>query len=315
MKELINDYLNYLVTSEKRDLKKTADKYKMCLNEFINFMNIQSIEDIKKLTYIDIRQNYLCKLRDDDGLGNQSLNLWVVSIKGFFKYLKGRKLINDNVAVDIKRFTVQTKQEICKEDELHKLLNIAKEEFEHKKDYLSCRNNFILNMLLATGLRNSELRSIKMTDISWKDGSFHVNGKYSKERYIKLCEPILKMYREYLEYRNLINTEDEHLFVSNNGKGLDVNTIGNIFKKFLKMAKIDTNITPHGLRHVFGSTLISSGVPIEVVAKMMGHSNINILYAFYLHVEEDCVDEAFEKNKFYNRSENEKNIRVIKWKW
>lgn len=311
LNEFLNEYAEYLTISEKRDYKKTVSKYLKNIRECFEYMHTSNVDDIKEWTYIDLRENWLCTKRDE-GLGSQSLNLRIVSIKSFLNYLKGRKIIKENVANEIKRFPVKQKEKCIDTRDIQEMIEEARLDFKEDPNFLNCRNHFILNFALGTGLRNSEMRDILLDDINFSNGIFTVKGKYSKNREIKLNEVLLSLYREYLYYRNQIETDDNHLFVSKNGKHMYSANFLDVFGKYAKRCKIE-NCTPHTFRHAFATILIEAGYPIEKVAKILGHSTSNVCYQWYYHPNTAEDMEIFDNNPFFKKNENiEINNKKVK---
>lgn len=307
LNKLLNEYSNYLIYSEKRDANKTVSKYLKNIRECFEYMHTSNVDDIKEWTYIDLRENWLCTKRDE-GLGSQSLNLRIVSIKSFLNYLKGRKIIKENVANEIKRFPVKQKEKCIDTRDIQEMIEEARLDFKEDPNFLNCRNHFILNFALGTGLRNSEMRDILLDDINFSNGIFTVKGKYSKNREIKLNEVLLSLYREYLYYRNQIETDDNHLFVSKNGKKIASANFKEIFEKYAKKCGLE-GITAHSFRHKFGTTMIENGYSIEQVAKAMGHSNVQVLYQWYYHPEFNDEDNLFDNNPFFKK-DNKNDITI-----
>ena len=311
LNELLNEYSNYLIYSEKRDANKTVNKYLKNIRECFEYMHTSNVDDIKEWTYIDLRENWLCAKRDE-GLGSQSLNLRIVSIKSFLNYLVGRKIIKENVAKEIKRFPVKQKEKCIDTKDIQDMIEEARLDFEENKNFLTMRNYFILSLAIGTGLRSDEMRSIKINDINFLDGKFEVRGKYSKNRQIKLNKELLSLYHDYLYYRNQINTEEDYLLVSKNGKHMYSANLNEVFGKYAERCKIE-NCTPHTFRHAFGTSLIEAGCPIEKVAKAMGHSNVQVLYQWYYHPEFNDEDNLFDNNPFFKKNENiEINNKKVK---
>lgn len=301
LRELMEKYKDYLVNSEKRDYNKTVRKYEYNIIECFNYMKTESIEDIKKYTYIDLRKEWL-SVKKEEGLSNQSLNLRIVSLKSFLNFLKGLKLINENVADNLKRFKIKQKEKVVDTDEVLKMINIAKKESKENPSFITVRNSFILEFTLATGLRNSEIRSIKVGDINFLNGKFTVTGKFSKDRRIKLNSNLMDSYRNYLWWRNQLNTTEEYLFVSKNGKKLASANLKEVFEKYSNLAGVEGKITTHSFRHKFATTMIEGGHSIEEVAKAMGHTNIQVLYQWYYHPELDKDNNIFDDNPIFSNS-------------
>lgn len=312
LNELLNEYSEFLVNSEGRSYEKTVSKYIKFIKESFKYLNINTLEDIDNLNYIDIRKNYLNVKRDIEGLGNQSLNLRLVANKSFCNFLKGKRLIKYNAYEDVKRYTIKQKEKIVDPRDIQDIIEEAKFDYENNPNYLTYRNYFILNLVWGTGTRNSETRSILIDDIDYTTGILVVKGKYSKNREIKLNKTLLDMYRKYLYYRNQISTNDNHLLVSKNGKPMASQNFKDIFTKYAERCGLE-GITPHTFRHSFASIMINNGIPIEVVSKLLGHTNVNITYQWYLHLGNDDIN-VFEQNPYFKDNKKIKDNIIKKVK-
>lgn len=156
----------------------------------------------------------------------------------------------------------------------------AKTNFQRKK---ASRDIIILELLYATGLRVSELCSIKYSNINFETGLIIINGKRKKERITQISNPkILNELKEYkLHYSN--NQTSDYLFVNNKDSRLSEQSVRNIIKKYVSEAGIQMNITPHMYRHSFATHLMDSGVDTRCIQELLGHSSINIT-EIYTHV-------------------------------
>lgn len=309
LNELLKEYSEFLVNSEGRSYEKTVSKYIKFIKESFKYLNINTLEDIDNLNYIDIRKNYLNVKRDIEGLGNQSLNLRLVANKSFCNFLKGKRLIKYNAYEDVKRYKIKQTDKAIDPRDIKNMINEAKLDYEESPNFLTMRNYFILNLTVGTGLRSQEIRDIKMNDINFTTGVFTTTGKYSKSREIKLNKELLSLYHDYLYYRNQINTEEDYLLVSKNGKHMYSANLNDVFKKYGARIGID-NMHTHLFRHGFGTALVESGVPIEKVSKLMGHSNMNTCFSFYYHPQ-TADDDIWDNNPYFNNKKNE-NIEINK---
>ena len=246
MKEYVNDYVNYEI-SEKKSLERTINKYVMCINEMIDMMSIKTIEDIDLLTWVDLRQNWIRK-KEREGLGASSLNLRISAARSFLSYLKGRKLIKDNVVNELKKFKCNAKEVEVDIEKIKYMLKLVNEDFKNNPCFLTARNRYMVHMLLFTAIRNEEIRDLTIYDIAL-DGNFSVSGKFNKTRMVSLPKQLMSMHQEYLLwYRKNVPNDSEYLFVSKTGKHLDKNIPNNIIKDLSKRAGI-SNWTCHSTRH------------------------------------------------------------------
>lgn len=144
------------------------------------------------------------------------------------------------------------------------------------------RDKCILMTLYGAGLRLSEVASLKVSDInSDKMQLFIRNAKGSKDRYAMLSQANLEILRAYWKaYR-----PKDWLFHSRNHTGTHITSraVQNIFKKYVKKAKITKNVSVHTMRHSFATHLLESGTSIYHIKQLLGHSNINTT-CVYLHL-------------------------------
>lgn len=294
MKKYVNDYVNYEI-SEKKSLERTVNKYVMCIHEMIHVMNIKTIEDIDSLTWVDLRQNWIRK-KEREGLGASSLNLRISAARSFLSYLKGRKLIKDNVANELKKFKCNAKEVEVDIEKIKYMLKLVNEDFKNNPCFLTARNRYMVHMLLFTAIRNEEIRDLTIYDIAL-DGNFSVSGKFNKTRMVSLPKQLMSMHQEYLLwYRKNVPNDSEYLFVSKTGKHLDKNIPNRIIKELSKRAGI-SNWTCHSTRHAAITLLLESEVSIEEVAKIAGHTSVNTTLKNYFNPHANDIKNSINKNK------------------
>ena len=146
-------------------------------------LGINSIEDMRNLSPVDIKLNYL-NIKKEEGLGASSLNTKLTSLKQFCEFLILSNLLTTNPCVGIKRYKAENKVKDNLQDmeaDAIKILDIVNEEFKKNPCYITCRDRFMVNLLLVTGLRNTEMREMLLTTIEL-DGRFTIVGKYNKQR-------------------------------------------------------------------------------------------------------------------------------------
>ncbi len=185
---------------------------------------------------------------------------------------------------------------IAKPRQWHKLPDFL--DFEEVEKLISCddgnsfvkkRDQLIMETLYATGMRVSELISVKLKDIDFKRGIIKVTGKGSKQRIVPLYQSILAKLEYYLPIRQeyFVKGSDEgYLFLNQHGKQLTRQHIWNIVKEKCMYYNIRKHVSPHTLRHSFATHMLSNGADLRTLQIFLGHSNISTT-EIYTHVTDD----------------------------
>ncbi len=284
---MLDSYLDYLLY-QKSYSKYTVSSYKTDIIEFLNYCKKECI-DYEKIEYSDTRL-YLMYLKDARGDNNSSINRKLSSLRGFYKYLVNKNVIENNV------FALLNGQKKSKKlpryfeyNELEELFKVP----DTSKD-TGQRDLLILEMLYATGVRVGELVNIKLKDINKSDRKILIFGKGSKERnveYGEYCEDILNKYIK--EGRpSLLKKENEYLFLNHLGDKLTERGVRYILNDLIKKTTITKNISPHMLRHSFATHLLNEGCDLLSVQKLLGHESISATQV-YTHVTTDRLKEVY----------------------
>ena len=142
----------------------------------------------------------------------------------------------------------------------------------------------MIELLFATGMRISELCSLKINDINLQDKNILIYGKGGKERKIQIgnndvIEALEKYKTAFLEDMQ----GGSHFFVHQSGTPLSDQSVRRMINKYTAIASIEMHITPHMFRHTFATSLLEADVDIRYIQEMLGHSSINIT-EIYTHV-------------------------------
>ena len=181
------------------------------------------------------------------------------------------------------------------EDKIIKMLKLVDEDYRKNPSYKTCRDRYMLYMLIFCGLRNGEIRSLKLDSIKL-DGNFKVTGKYSKTREVSLPSKLIKMHQNYIGWRSTVKGDSDCLFVSNHGRSLDQNVCNRLVKKYSEMVGLEC-WTAHSTRKACVTTLINSGVAVEEVAAVVGHVDYKTTLKNYYQQDKKVVKEDINKNK------------------
>lgn len=163
---------------------------------------------------------------------------------------------------------------------------------------LGQRDRAILHLLYASGLRVSELVSVKATDIDFQKGIIRVFGKGKKERLIPMHSLALSVISSYAaETRPLFVQEkecDDNLFLNRSGKKLTRQAVWKLIKRYALLAKIQADVSPHTLRHSFATHLLEGGADLRTVQILLGHSDLAAT-ELYTHICQSKILEIYHK--------------------
>jgi integrase/recombinase XerD len=164
------------------------------------------------------------------------------------------------------------------------------------KSKLFFRDVAILELLYASGLRASELCSLKLRDLNPSVGVIRVMGKGSKERIVPVGHAAIEAIERYLaECRpKLARDNDDHLFLSRSGKPFDRISLWMLVEKYGRASGLLKQVSPHTLRHCFATHLISGGADLRIVQELLGHSDISTTQ-IYTHVDQDRLKAVHRK--------------------
>ncbi|MCI0665578.1 MAG: site-specific tyrosine recombinase XerD [Acidobacteria bacterium] len=237
----------------------------------------------------------LARLKDQ-GRSDASIARLMSSVRGFFKFALTEKLLKrDPTAYMSTRKAWQTLPRFLTQGEVDKLL-----EQPDINDDIGIRDRTMLELLYATGLRVSELVSLRIADVELEAGTLSCFGKGSKQRRIPIGRSSIRFLKKYFNIRRQLLKENQSdlLFVEPSGNQISRQKFWKIITRYGESAGLG-HVTPHMLRHSFATALIENGADLRSVQMMLGHSNINTTQV-YTHVTNDRLKSAYKR--FHPRS-------------
>lgn len=156
------------------------------------------------------------------------------------------------------------------------------------------RDRAMLETLYATGLRISEIQSLKIDQILFEQGFIRIFGKGKKERIVPIGKTARQYLRTYIdEERPAFRKEQSSnlVFLNRFGKGLSRMGIWKLIRKYALEAGISTKLSPHTFRHTFATHLLEGGADLRAVQEMLGHANISTT-EIYTHVDKEYLKEV-----------------------
>ena len=189
----------------------------------------------------------------------------LAAIRKFFTFLEENKIIAANPANTVKGARREEKEPNILYKEQYKA--ILFEASDNIRDYA------IIQTFLQTGIRLSELVSLRVEDIDIEHRNLTVRqGKGKKDRQIPLVDDVLKALRNYLRYRNTeLILDDDTFFLAKNGTSMNVSTVKYLVAKYVKKAGIRKKVSVHTLRHTFGAHKADKHMSLAILQELMGH--------------------------------------------
>ncbi len=273
---LLNRFLSYL-TVERGLSKNTVESYYMDLKGFFNYLATSKPLNVSTSAFTreDI-VNYMGKLKDD-GHSTSSVCRFVSSIKSISKFLVTEKIISEDPTENL-RLPMQWERlpKALGMDDIKKLLNLDHEPSAFSLQPLFVRDSAMLELMYSSGLRVSEIISIKVNDLNFEGGFLRVTGKGSKERVVPMNHRAMEKIKKYTQELRpdlLKNRQSPYLFLTNRGMPMTRQRFWQALKKFGDMVGLE--LTPHVIRHSFATHLLEGGADLRSVQKMLGHADIS----------------------------------------
>ena len=311
----ITDFLEYCEIG-KNQSQRTIKSYDHFLSRFCGFAQSAGVKDPEDIN-LDLIKKYrlfLNRITDDKGntLKIITQNYHLIALRAFLKYLT-KQDIKSLAPEKIELPKNPTRQvEFLEPEELERLFLAIKRESDELQ---RLRDEAVLHTLFSTGLRVSELASLRREAVNIDRGEFTVRGKGSKLRMVFLSPEATEAIKKYLNKRTDSNRA---LFVShstvgntmekeiesqgkkssnnnfNGPQGLTTRSIQRIVKKYCRIAGIVKKVSPHTLRHSFATDLLRNGADIRSVQAMLGHASITTTQ-IYTHVTNEGLKEVHKK--------------------
>jgi len=282
---LLDLFLTYL-SVEKGLSRNTVNAYATDLKKYLLFAKEQGRE-VEKAGKSDIL-NFLELLRGN-GQSISTVCRYISSIKALYKFLLLEKRIQDDPTENLQ--TPRKWERVPKALSVSDVKDLLRATFSAKT---ALRDSSMLELLYSSGLRVSELVSIKLGDIHFDAGFIRVLGKGSKERIVPVNQRALEKIRDYSEKERpeiLKKKQSPYLFVTRNGSSMTRQRFWQTLKAIGKQSGVE--LSPHTIRHCFATHLLEGGADLRSLQKMLGHSDISTTQ-IYTKVTTDRIKKVYK---------------------
>ena len=296
----VEDFLTYL-EKERRFSLHTVESYKEDVSFFVGFLS----DNKKIVNEVDVAliRGYLLELTNS-GLSKSTIKRNIAALKHFYKFLFLRNYISNEPFELITSPKQEEKlPDFLSDDEIVQLLEANRK----RTDELSSRDQAILELMFASGLRASEVVNLTLQSLYLRERIIRVFGKGKKERIVPFTNSCRECLEEYLNVtrrklldKNVNRSKENHVFLNSRGEKLTNRGLEYIMEEIEKKTGCYMKLHPHKLRHSFATSLLSKGADLRTIQEFMGHESIGTTQV-YTHVTysemKSVYDKAFPRAK------------------
>jgi integrase/recombinase XerC len=260
------EYLRF----EKRFSEHTCTAYNTDLEQFVRFLqNTYNTVLLQEINHTLIRSWVVSLLEAE--LDPRSANRKITTLKTFYKFLLKQQLVSENPMLKIQSPKTAKRLPIFVEKNKMDMLLDSETLFDAANEPLT--DKLIIEIFYATGMRLSELISLKKEDVNMYNCTFKVLGKRNKERIIPFTNELKKSIELYLQ--NTGSTTQHFLFEQKDGKKLTPSFVYKIVNDYLSMVTTIEKRSPHVLRHTFATHMLNNGADLNSIKDILGHANLS----------------------------------------
>ncbi|MEE9518336.1 MAG: tyrosine recombinase XerC [Candidatus Adiutricales bacterium] len=287
----ISDFANFLSVIRGRS-ENTVKAYTRDVAEFFKFLKEnRKLVTLENITTHEIRA-FLFSLHGKNR--NVSLARKLSSLRTFFKFLIREGLLTDNPAMDALPPRRQKKQpRFLNIDEAFALMDVP-----DVNDPAGIRDRAALELLYSSGLRIGELVGLNLEDLDDRQGLVRVLGKGSKERLVPVGSRALQALNDYLAVRSELGGQQKAeknpaLFLGVRGGRLNDRYFRRRFDGYIKILSLETELSPHSLRHTFATHMLEAGADIRSIQELLGHASLSTTQ-IYTHLNLDNLMKVYD---------------------
>jgi integrase/recombinase XerD len=283
-------YINYLA-AVRGLAEQTREAYNRDVRKYLHFLEERGLTDLNQVCDADIRQYHAWLKRQS--LAERSIARSMSAVKSFHRYACDEGIVRQDPTATLETPRIGTHLPLVMSgDDVERLLRQP-----DVSTHLGLRDKAMLETLYASGMRVSELISLRLGQVNLQDGYVRCLGKGEKERIAPLGQTAAAWIRQYLQRarEGLLKTRYcDYLFVNRFGKGMSRQACWKIMKKYLKQADLPQDVSPHTLRHSFATHLLEHGADLRSLQMMLGHSDIATTQV-YTHVSTKRLKEVYDR--------------------
>lgn len=294
LNQYIHSFLEHL-KSERHLSKYTSRNYAHAIKIFFKWLKEQEkwSGELNSITKQHIR-GFIIEFQNNHS--RRTLHNWCSGLRTFFYYLIKQKVLENNPWISITLPKLNKSLPIfLTENQIIQLLAGPSKLLQEKllNPFEAHRDRLILELLYGGGLRVSELVNLNYGDIDWSTGVATILGKGSKERKCPLGMVALEYLKEFQNEFAPDISRSAPILLSNKKNRLGVRQVQLMLKKYLALAELPLDLTPHKIRHSYATHLLNNGANLRIVQELLGHASLSTTQ-IYTHVDFKRLKEVHE---------------------
>ena len=270
MNTYVKEYTSFMTDIRHKSLN-TVESHKRDVTQYISYLDGTGVTDISSTTKTTVL-SYLLYLQKE-GRASSTVSRTLASLRSYYLFMMQNGVVKSNPTSNLEAPHVEKKiPKILSGEEVELLLEQPK-----NCDNKGIRDKAMLELLYATGIRVSELINLDVSDVNVPMSFIRCNGG-KKERIIPMGHQAKDAIENYINNVRKYMVKDENetaLFVNCSGARLSRQGFWKLIKYYQHIAGIETDITPHTLRHSFAAHLLENGADLHSIQEMMGHADIS----------------------------------------
>lgn len=270
MNTYVKEYTSFMTDIRHKSLN-TVESYKRDVTQYISYLDGTGVTDISSTTKTTVL-SYLLYLQKE-GRASSTVSRTLASLRSYYLFMMQNGVVKSNPTSNLEAPHVEKKiPKMLSGEEVELLLEQPKD-----CDNKGIRDKAMLELLYATGIRVSELINLDVSDVNVPMSFVRCKGG-KKERIIPMGHQAKDALENYINNVRKYMVKDENetaLFVNCSGARLSRQGFWKLIKYYQHIAGIETDITPHTLRHSFAAHLLENGADLHSIQEMMGHADIS----------------------------------------
>jgi integrase/recombinase XerC len=268
--ELRVGFLNHL-QFERRLSKHTLFSYKTDLDQFFYHLDKNfRTDDLESIRFQHIR-SWLINLMEMKR-SPRTVNHKITVLKTFYKYLLRQNAVSHNPMLKIRSPKMSKRLTVFIQNSS---MDVLLDNIEFGSDFGGVRNQLIIEIFYATGIRLTELIGLMQSNVDLYACTIKVLGKRNKERIIPFAGSLKSKMIKYLDIRQKMGFADaEYFFITEKGDKMYEKLVYRVVNRYLSMVTTVKKKSPHVLRHTFATHMLNNGADINAIKELLGHSSL-----------------------------------------